>query len=230
MRLIPDWIAKLSRVVPSPDLSSSPSMKKPLRAHGPEGFCFCCRVSSGLPYLRADQVFHHLVLIFLGDFEEAQAEAAAILVFGDLLDPCDLTQAFDGGVEGWDQQIDADVDLSHQQGGDPVEAGDLAVKKESISAHTSGDALEDGVFLDFDLFGKELVAHRKLGVETHEFFPGGKAFGHGVQSDLLGFRNRRAPWHAGRAWVWADLELPYRSIRRVGWRERFGQSGNPMAG
>lgn len=77
--------------------------KNPSGPWARRGFIFAVGFASGLSYLRSDQVFHHLVLIFLRDFDETQAEAAAVLVFGDLLDPCDLTQAFDGGVEGWDQ-------------------------------------------------------------------------------------------------------------------------------
>lgn len=87
MRLIPVWIAKLSRVVPSLDTDRSHAMKKPLRAMGPEGFCFCGQGRSGFSHLGADQVFHHLVLIFLGDLDETQAEAATILVLRNFLDP-----------------------------------------------------------------------------------------------------------------------------------------------
>ena len=103
--------------------------KKPLRATGTEGFSFSCWIEeSGLSNLRANEVLHDQVLIFLGDLDKAESHAAAILIFWDFFDPCDLTQPFDGGVEGRDQQIDAEVDLSHQQGRDPVEAGNLAVQ------------------------------------------------------------------------------------------------------
>jgi hypothetical protein len=60
------------------------------------------------------------------------------------------------------------VNLAHEEGGDPIVTGDLAVKHQASSTDLRGRSLEDSFFGDLDLFGEELVTDRNLGREFHE--------------------------------------------------------------
>jgi hypothetical protein len=136
------------------------------------------RTFSLAAYLRSDQVLHHLVLIFLRDIDESKSDATAVTVLGDLFDPGDLTQTLDRLIEGGQQQVYSQVNLAHQKGRDPVEAGDSAVEHQTSATDLRGRALEDRILRDLHFLGEELVTDGDLGMESDEFSTLGETFDH----------------------------------------------------